>query len=63
MLGDASAGHEQGGGCGGDLRAVVRDREYHRYPFVVVRHDAVREFVKQRLVEQVLLALGDEGAG
>jgi hypothetical protein len=53
--GDARADHEGRGGLGGHLRAVVGDRQQHRQPVVVIRHDPAAQ-----LGEQVLLAVGDQ---
>jgi hypothetical protein len=63
VLGDAGAGHEHRGGLGGHLRPVVRHRQQHRHPLVVIRDDPVSELVEQRRIEQVLLAVLDQSPG
>ena len=59
VLGDAGDGHERGGLVRTHLRAVVRHREQHRHPVVVVRDLAAGQLFGERgVLEQPAFAVG-----
>ena len=63
VLRDPRAGEEHRGGFRGHLRAVVADGQQHRDAVVGIGHGPGGELVQQRLVQQVLLAVGDQRPG
>ncbi len=63
VLGDPGAGHEGGGGARCHLRAVAGQGQQDREPVVAIGDGAAAQLGEEIVIEQVLLAVGDQRAG